>query len=333
VAGLVQGADGYLYGTTTDEGAYGGGTVFKITPNGTLTTLYSFCAQTGCPDGEEPNAGLIQASNGNFYGTTLYGGASPTCTYPDGCGTIFEITPSGTLTTIQSSNAFGPTGLIQATNGNLYGTTIGGGANSKGTVFEITLGGTLKAIYSFCSQSECTDGSNPNGGLTQATDGNFYGTASEGGSHNFGTVFEITPGGKLTTLYSFCSEKSGDTCEDGQYPDGGVVQDTDGMFYGTTQGSGSDGGCCGTAFSLNTGLGPFVKLLTAVGKPGTAINILGTDLTGATSVTLNGTPAVFTVVSQSLITTTVPAGATTGTVEVVRPNGKGLSNVPFTVLP
>jgi uncharacterized repeat protein (TIGR03803 family) len=169
------------------------------------------------------------------------------------------------------------------------------------------------------------DGSNA---LVQGADGNFYGTTFEGGANaacysgsTCGTVFKITPSGTLTTMHSFNST-------DGATPWAGLVQDTDGTFYGTTAyGANNDG----TVFSLSVGLGPFVETQPAMGKVGTAVTILGTSLTGATSVTFNGTAATFTVVSASEVTTTVPAGATTGTVQVVTPGGTLSSNVPFTV--
>jgi uncharacterized repeat protein (TIGR03803 family) len=122
LAALVQATDGNLYGTTSEGGASGYGMVFKITPSGTLTTLYSFCSQSGCTDGASPYAALVQATDGNLYGTTYEGGDI-------GYGTVFKITPSGALTT----------------------------------------------LYSFCSQSPCMDGGNPEGTLVQATDGNLYG--------------------------------------------------------------------------------------------------------------------------------------------------------------
>jgi uncharacterized repeat protein (TIGR03803 family) len=346
-AGLVQATNGYLYGTTTLGGAgpygSGGGTVFKITPSGTLTTLYSFCTQYGCPDGDQPNAGLVQATNGYLYGTTEFGGAGP---YGSGGGTVFKITPSGTLTTLYSfclqsgcpDGELPLSGLVQGTNGYLYGTTAAGGANGNlGTVFKITPSGTLTTVYSFCSQSGCADGDDPVAGLVQATDGNFYGTTDYGGAGKYGsggTVFKITPSGKLTTLYSFCSQSR---CTDGEYPYAALVQATNGDFYGTTYvGGATIGGCmlgngCGKVFSLSVSLGPFVETQTTSGKVGAAVKILGSDLIGATSVTFNGTAATFTVVSRYLITTTVPAGATTGTVQVVTPNGTLSSNLPFRV--
>jgi uncharacterized repeat protein (TIGR03803 family) len=323
-AALVQATNGDFYGTTAEGGANGYGTVFKITPSGTLTTLYSFCSQSNCTDGAGPN-GLVQATNGNFYGTTGGGGS-------DNDGTVFRIAPSGTLTTLFSFNGTdgsGPNGLIQATDGNLYGTTVEG-ANNYGTVFKISASGALKTLYSFCSQSDCTDGEYPNG-LIQATDGNFYGTAYHGGASGYGTVFKITPGGTLTTLHSFDHT-------DGAYPMAGLVQDTNGSFYGTTgQGGAIPAACgvygCGTVFSLSVGLGPFVETLPTSGKVGAAVKILGTNLTGATSVTFNGTSATFTVVSSSEIKTSVPAGATTGGIKVVTPSGTLSSNLPFRVAP
>jgi uncharacterized repeat protein (TIGR03803 family) len=338
-AGLVLAGDGDFYGTTRFGGANCsrpcGGTVFKITPSGTLTTLYSFCSQSGCADGSRPEAGLVQATNGDFYGTTYEGGVTAE-TARLGGGTIFEITPSGTLTTLYSfCSQIGCTdgaqpgyGLVQATNGDFYGTTANGGANSpNGTVFKITPSGTLTTLYNFCG---CTDGEYPRA-LIQATNGDFYGTTSlGGGADGGGTVFKMTPSGMLTTLYSFCSQ-GGFACTDGDEPDGGLVQATDGDFYGTTWTGGANGD--GVVFSLSVGLGPFVETRPTAGKAGEVVEILGTDLTGATSVSFNGTAAVFKVVSSSEIATVVPAGASSGKVQVVTPNGTLSSNVPFRVLP
>src|ERR1022692_2046575 len=171
-AGLVQATDGDLYGTTWGGGAKNAGTVFKITSAGILTTLYSFCSQTNCTDGAEPEAGLFQAANGDLYGTTSSGGSH------DG-GTVFKITPSGTLTTLYSvcsqsacTDGLQPVaGLVQLANGDFYGTTQYGGANSSGTVFKLTPSGTLATLYSFCSQSGCPDGVDPTAGLVQAANG------------------------------------------------------------------------------------------------------------------------------------------------------------------
>jgi uncharacterized repeat protein (TIGR03803 family) len=391
--GLVQATDGNFYGTTYSGGrgnCNGSlcGTVFKITPSGTLTTLYSFCAQTNCPDGGLPYAALVQATDGNFYGTTTVGGISnPSCGF-DGCGTVFKITPSGTLTRLYEfcaqahcTDGMSPyTGLVQAADGHLYGTTAGGGENGFGTIFKVIRSGTVMTLHSF----HRGDGDDPSG-LVQATDGNFYGTTSHGGSTgNYGTVYKVTPGGMLTadpfhgtdgadpgagvvqatdgnfygttdfggsgrncnptggcgtvfkigpggarmTLYSFCVQAF---CPDGGLPFAGLLQATDGNFYAATSQGGTLG--YGTVFRLSVGLGPFVKTLPTSGKVGTAVIILGTNLTDATSVDFNGTAATFTVVSTSEITTTVPTGATTGMVQVTTPIGTLLSNVAFRVTP
>ena len=320
-SGLIQATNGDLYGTTIDGGANctssgGCGTVFKITPGGTLTTLYSFCSQTNCTDGTQPESGLMQATNGDLYGTTYQGGAN-------GKGTVFKITPGGTLTTLHSFDTTDgeyPSGaLIQATNGDLYGTAQEGGSGF-GTVFQITLVGTLTTRHNFVY----SDGAYPYAGLMQATNGDLYGTVQDGGTTGVGTVFKITPGGTLTTLHIFDST-------DGSYPLAGLTQDTNGKLYGTTTGGGADAN--GTVFSLSLGLAPFVETQTTSGKVGVAVKILGSNLTGSTSVTFNGTAATFTVVSRSEITTTVPTGATTGTVEVTTPGGTLKSNKKFTVTP
>src|ERR1035438_3374497 len=162
------------------------------------------------------------------------------------------------------------------------------------------------------------------------SDGDFYGTTGAGGANEYGTIFKITPGGTLTTLYTFCSQTD---CTDGALPYAGLVQDTDGDCYGTTWVGGSNITDDGTVFRLSVGLGPFVKPRPPYGKVGAAVKILGTNLTGATSVGFNGTAAVFEVVSSSEITTTVPAGASSGKVQVVTPGGTLSSNASFSVVP
>jgi len=370
-AGLVQANNGDLYGTTLGGGSFGppepgNGTVFKITDpiagNGKFTQLYIFCgvppSYGGCnsthssANGWAPSGGLMQATNGVLYGTTSSGG-----NVNDG-GTVFEITKGGTFTSLydfcsqtnctDGDNNDGPGNgspsvLVQATNGNLYGTTQWGGANGAGVVFEITPAGEFTTLYSFCSQPACADGSGPVGGLIQATDGNFYGTTSYGGnyyggpsgfcyaSYGCGTIFQlippVAPAGSWTetVLYNFCSQSG---CADGAMTQAGLVQDTNGTFYGTTW-------SYSTVFSLSTGLGPFVKTVPASGVVGKSVIILGTDLTGATAVTFNGLTATFNPVSSSEITATVPAAVgevhASGYVTVTTPGGTLTSNVPFLV--
>lgn len=357
-AGLTEAANGNFYGATTVGGAYGAGEVFEIAPPGTLTTLYSFCERFPCLEGAYPYTGLVQGTNGYFYGTTSEGGTGNGCQGQpqEGCGTVFKMTSTGKLRIIddfcgQSGCPFGltPVGtLLQASDGNFYGATTYGGSGSCiiggidygcGTVFKLTPQGALTTLYSFCTQPNCPDGARPSGGLIQGTDGNLYGTTSEGGAYyssgnNYGgTVFKITTKGDLTTLYSFCVQAN---CADGESPEAALVQDTNGDFYGTAALGGAGSSCsppgCGTVFRLSVGLGEFVEPVPNSGAVGTSVSIQGTALAGATEVTFNGTPARFTVSSSSLITTTVPEGATTGEIKVITPHGTIRSNVRFRVI-
>ncbi len=382
---LVQGTDGNLWGTTEAGGTQNLGTVFKMTPTGTLTTVYSFCALSGCSDGAEPLGGLTLGTDGNFYGTTGYDGAS-------GYGTVFRITPGGALTTLHSfaydegafSNAppiqatngafYGTTfeggeygygslykitsqgaftllfsfdgtdgeypvpPLIQATNGNLYGITEAGGPNGVGTVFQMTLAGTVTTLYNFCSQAGCADGSYPQGGLIQASNGSFYGTTDGGGTFNAGIIFKMTPGGVLTSLHSFCAQSD---CTDGVAADGSLVQATDGNFYGVTGGDGlnwgtvyelTSGGTFTTlqSFDLTDGAKPFAGLVQATGG-----TFYGATYEGGSSTACNnyesGCGTVFSISVGlgpfvALLPTSGKAGAT---VKILGNNLTGATSVTF----
>jgi uncharacterized repeat protein (TIGR03803 family) len=323
---LLEAGDGNFYGTTQQGGVNNLGIVFMITPDGTLTTLHNFDST----DGALPEAGLVLAADGNFYGTTLFGGRRYQSCGSIGCGTVFRMRPNGTVTTVyrfcgQANCVDGAyaSSLMLATDGNLYGTTSLGGAENHGSVFTIDPTGALTTLHSF----EGTDGSSPYGVLVQGTDGNFYGVTYEGGHDDSGTVFSMTPAGVLTTLHEFCTSRP---CMDGGSPIGGLAQATDGKFYGTTSGNSTLND--GTIFSLDMGLGPFVTFVRPYGKVGQTGGILGQGFTGTTSVSLNGIPANFKVVSDTLVRATVPSGATTGYVTVTTPSGTLTSNVPFHVI-
>ncbi len=237
VAGLVPGADGNFYGTASTGGTGGGwGTIFKITPAGAFSSLHSF---TDVADGGFPYAELVQGADGNFYGTTLEGGAQY------GWGTVFKITPAGLLSNLYSFTGGADGGspdakLVPGADGTLYGTTSEGGAGS-GTVFAISTNGVFATLYSF---SGGNDGSSPYAGVIQANDGNLYGTTAYGGTNGDGTVFQITTHGQLTTLYSFTGGN------DGSSPFAALIQASDGNFYGTTAYGGTFGD--GIVFQITT---------------------------------------------------------------------------------
>ena len=242
LAGLIQGRDGSFYGTTAIGGTNLGGTVFQAMTNGAIATLVSFDVSGNA--GKSPYAGLVQASDGSLYGTTYQGGTN------GGYGTIFKLTTNGTFTSMYSftgtNDGANPyAGLLQGSDGNFYGTTFFGGTNGYGTVFRYATNGTFTTLVSFGN----TNGAYPQAAVIQASDGNFYGTTSAGGAYTngaglgYGTVFEMTTNGTLTTLISFNGTN-------GASPQAGLVQSTDGNFYGTTANGGTNG--CGTVFRLSS---------------------------------------------------------------------------------
>jgi uncharacterized protein (TIGR03437 family) len=314
MGGLLQANDGNFYGTTTDglgTTAKGSGTfygwIYKLTPSGTLTPLYIF-GETSKDDGNWPEGSLIQASDGNLYGTTSQGGTG-NCPSPleatliTGCGTVFRATLDGTETRLYSflsslNDGITPTaGLIQATDGNFYGTTSAGGASGYGTIFQLTPDGTLNTLYSFGY------GCGPPVGLIQARDGNLYGVTNYYcGPNQAGTVFRITLGGTLTTVYNFCSQPA---CADGRTPTT-LIQGADGNFYGTT----SEGGSThGTVFKLVLASVPTVTAVVNGASfagggvvPGEMATAFGTNLTTGTGVNLtSGLPLPTTFLTDSLM--------------------------------
>ncbi|HRI15408.1 MAG TPA: hypothetical protein PLX89_20625 [Verrucomicrobiota bacterium] len=233
-AGLVQADDGFLYGTTSGIVGSSAGSVFRVSTEGTLTTLYRF---TGLDDGSQPN-GLVQASDGALYGTTSIDG-------PNRSGTVFRVTTNTMLTTLYSFTGQGDGGnpagtLIQARDGHLYGTTVNGGTDQSGTVFRMTTAGAFATLHRFAR----TDGAHPWAQLVQAQDGDLYGTAVDGGDRDSGTLFRVGTNGNFTLLHNFAGGSGGAN------PYGGVVQMEDGNFFGTTRLGGS--ASFGTVFRLST---------------------------------------------------------------------------------
>jgi uncharacterized protein (TIGR03437 family) len=375
---LTQGRDGNIYGITLQGGKYRLGAVFKITPAGVFTTLFSFGSNT--TDGSSTLGWLVQADDGNFYGTTNRDGAHL-------YGTVFRITPTeGDLTTIYSfgavigtyssaaDGAYPSSGLTLGTDGSLYGTTSTGGANSAGAVFKITKAGALSVLYNFCATQlpNCaTDGYSPYSGVIQAADGNLYGTALQGGAQNYGTIFKVTRNGEFTLLHSFASKP------DGYSPAGGLVQGADGNIYGTTEIGGATNISQGTVFRLQlTTTAPYTcsnttsPTILSVGSAsaygaypyfasGSWLEIKGTNLADPTdprlkastspgqwtssdfngvnaptsldglSVSINGKPAYVWYLSPGQLNVQAPADAATGNVAITVTNCKATSS-PFT---
>ena len=217
---LHQAADGSFYGTTTQGGAHYAGTVFKLTANGTMTTLVDFPA---LPPDSSTAPNVLLASDGNYYGTAapfIRGLTNPG-------GSVYKLTPTGTLTTLYTFNGndgFHPSALIQAADGSFYGTTYQGGTSNLGTVFKVTPDGTLTFLHNFTS----TEGNLPLTTLLQADDGSFYGTTSAGGAGR-GTVFRMTADGTVTTIHPL-AEGEGDGLT------APLVQGGDGNLYGSSSG-------------------------------------------------------------------------------------------------
>jgi uncharacterized repeat protein (TIGR03803 family) len=279
----IQGIDGSYYGTTSVGGS-GSGTVYKITPSGAFTVLHTFIFSQGY----DSVAPLLQGTDGSFYGTTVAGGV--------GDGTVFKITPAGVLTVLYSFDSTHGSQpncpLIQGTDGNFYGTTSGGGSLDGGVVFKLTAAKVLTVFHNFDARPGSVDGKLVYAGLVHATDGNFYGVTSGGGTNGFGILYKITaasvnaitPGGTLKSNLKFRVTP--------------------------------------TVLSFTPTSGPV----------GTSVTITGNSLTGATKVTFGGVKAtVFTVNSYTQITAEVPVGAVTGKIQVTTSGGTASSPTAFTV--
>ncbi len=353
--GLMLASDGNLYGTTQHGGAHAYGNIFKITTAGVLTVLYDF---TGNSDGGYPLAPLMQGTDSNLYGSTYPGYAFkistkgvfkvinkiPSVPYGPfvqgtdgafygmtaeggtaGVGTIFKI--SGTkVTTLYNFDtthgAFPYSGLALGADGNFYGTASAGGTGNGGVAFKVTSAGVETVLYNFDSV-HTTNGYEPNAGLVAATDGNLYGATVFGGSKFDGVLYKMTTAGAITVLSNFDNTH-------GSAPYSTPMQHTSGVFFGLTNKGGTPGK--GIVYSLNNSVVPFVALTSTLGTVGKAVGILGSGLSGTTSVKFNGATASFTKVSDTYITAKVPSGET-GIVTVTTAAGTLSSSQQYRVTP
>ena len=360
--GLSMGLDGNFYGTTYQGGAHSAGTIFQITPGGTFTTLYSF-SNTG--DGAFPHTPPVPAPDGNLYGTTATGTASVVykitpagvftklATLPaesDGAlvlgadgkfygttlhggtfngGIVFSVTTQGVLKTV--FNFDNPTGsspyagLMLASDGNFYGTTSVGGTGGSGVVYKLTPAGGYTVLFNF-STSAPANGSEPEVGLVQGSDGFLYGVTSGGGANSFGALFTLkTNGSSFQVLYSFDKTH-------GAIPTSMPLLHTNGKIYGMTQSGGTLNE--GVFYSFENNLKPFVSpIVVSSGKVGASVGLLGQGFNSATQVLFGTGPGTFTIVNDTYLTAKIALGATTGVITVKEPGGNLLSPHKFRIVP
>jgi uncharacterized repeat protein (TIGR03803 family) len=321
----VEGTDGNFYGVTYGNGSgIPGGTVYKITPSGTLTTVHTFSLDG---NGTNPQGPLFVGSDGNFYGTT-------TATGTGGYGSVFKMTAKGKITVLHSftsavtDGGTPQSGVIQAADGSFYGATFRGGTSNEGTLFKVTAAKKFTLLHGFDLASDY--GIYPAQPVVQATDGNIYGVATSyasGGYANNGSVYKMGTAkkGKFSVVFEFANGPVVPV------PDSPLLAHTNGILYGSTDQGGPT--TSGTIYSVIPGLQPFVTIQTKSGKVGTSVNILGQGFNSATSVAFNGTAAIFSVVSDTFMTATIPSGSTTGYVTVAEPGGTLKSNFKFKVKP
>lgn len=368
-AALVQGRGGNFYGTTSQGGASGQGTIFKMSRAGTLQTLHSFvCHQANCPDGDFPDTKLVRGLDGSYYGTTYVGGSADK-------GVVFRIGPHGSFVVLHSFGyptrklgAYPRGPLLQASDGNLYGTCERGGAYGLGTIFMVTPQGQVKLFHTFGPLD--TEGDGPAGDLVQGSDGNLYGSTEAGGANQWGTLFKINLQGDYQKIYDFASgsflyfrsllqasdgnlwgvfkgyniyviSTSGllvqniDMLAQGVAPISALMQGSDGKLYAA--GDDINHGDKIVILAIDAGLPPPAPSIAGFrplsGTAGSEVVISGASYVGATGVVFNGVSAQFVVNASGVITATVPVGASSGPIQVTTPGGSAASQTDFTVLP
>jgi uncharacterized repeat protein (TIGR03803 family) len=337
LGGLTLGTDGNLYGTTQNGGKSAAGTVFKLTPTGTLTTLWSFTSNPAT-DGGIPNYAPFQGQDGNFYGT------NPDV-YAGDFGLVYKVTTAKKLTVLgdfNATNGWSPNLPTQGTDGNFYGTTVIGGttcAHGCGVVYKMTASGKLSVLHNFTGYSTTNpDGTFPYGALVQGNDGNFYGITNAGGVFNLGTIFKISASGKsYTLLHSFENDF---TVAAGANPRIGLTIGSDGNFYGVAAGGKNAAGLIYqiTPAGVYTILYNFCSLKSCADgfNPNTMItqhtngkfygNTIGNSLGGSVFYSLDTGLGPF-------VSSVTSVGKGGGTVEILGQGFTGTSNVSFNGTP
>jgi hypothetical protein len=370
VSGFTLGRDGNFYGACASYPT-SNGTLYRLTPSGTYSLLHAFAG--GASDGAYPFSPPTQASDGNFYGVTYFGGFYS--------GTFYQMTPGGTLKTLydfgspgKSFQPYGP--LVQGPDGLLYGEALNGGAHGGGSIIKISTKGIETDLFALTSLN---DGFESLGGVIQGTDGNYYGCTDVGGLYNWGTAFKVTSKGVYTVLRHFGATGSSDgvNCQvalvqatDGNFygvqpldlvhkkgaifkidtngaysvlyyfdgtvgatPTSALFQNTNGLLYGLTNSGGIGTPSQGIIYSFNIGAKPFARLELTSGKAGSSIGIFGQGFLAATSVTFGGVAATFTTQGDNYVTATVPSGGKSGPVVVNIPSGNLTSSKSFRLIP
>ena len=355
-AGVIEGKDGNFYGTTSQGGAYGVGTVFQLKPDGTYKAIYSFGATTDDP--ASPSLGLVQDAQGNLYGTSAKGGSA-------GLGAIYKIdsqfnysviysfmpAPAAYTFTFNSSYATNVSGgfspnspLVIGADGALYG-TASGTTYGAGAIYKVTPQGQFTLLHRFGDGSVASDGAEypintstslgisqgvssltapPAGPMVLATDGNFYGTTYQGGLGNGGTVFEMTPAGQVTIVHRF---GDGAVAVDGVNPNG-LTQGSDGNFYGTTSAGGT--ATDGTAFKITADLPVFTSLLHVSAAVGVPFTYQMVAAQGPVTYSVGSLPSGFNFDGTSVISGT-PTAAGTLVISITATNANGSDTVPLVI--
>ncbi|WP_395094833.1 choice-of-anchor tandem repeat GloVer-containing protein [Armatimonas sp.] len=311
----VQAKDGNLYGITSNSSNQQSGTIYKITPSGSVVSPFARLQKSDFATLGNMGSMLVAGTDGNLYGTTLKGGT--------GFGTVIKVTPSGQIILLHKfDNANGATSynLMQASDGNLYGTCFAGGAMALGLVYRLTLSGEFTVLHTFSG----SDGSNPLAGLVQAKDGYLYGATRLGGAGGRGVLYRIKLSGEaFSVVYSRDPRMT-----EGMYCVQTPLLHSNGKLYGLTSQGGSKGR--GVFYCLDMTAFTVTPLS---GRAESTVTLSGFNFTGASSVSFNGAAAGFKVESDSKITVRVPKGATSGVIKVTTPLGILTSKVPFQVVP